>query len=273
MSDLESRLRNVSVVAEAGAKAKVDELTKQLEAQKAELASAQQAAASAAQDSAQVKSLTANVSDLESRLRNASSIADSTKQAEIARLTSEFEAKFSQMQRKHETETSELAQKTLANVARVEQQAKTYAAELKSAKEQIAKSAIVATNLENSQRELTKVREKLGATEKKLADFLELYGEERKVLEDSRKIADQLDKIKRRYATSMEFDENSVGELTNKIESVLSSDEDPEKMKAMMEGKSKGDTVVDMTNIPVWAYYALGVATAILPRLIAGGGM
>jgi hypothetical protein len=40
-----------------------------------------------------------------------------------------------------------------------------------------------------------------------------------------------------------------------------------------MDGRAKGDTVVDVNDIPVWAYYALGVATAILPRIIAGGGL
>ena len=216
---------------------------------------------------------------------------------ELARLTSEFEAKYADMQQKHKSELDDLARQALADVTNAENKAKKAESELVTANQTLASASgamdraekaeadlaslrtqFEATStykerMEKSESQLVIVREKLGVTEKKLADFLALYGEERKVLEESRKIADDLDKIKRRYATSMEIDETSIDDLSNKVQAKLAEEDDGEKMQAMLDGRAKGDTVVDVNNIPVWAYYALGVATAILPRIIAGGGL
>ena len=71
----------------------------------------------------------------------------------------------------------------------------------------------------------------------------------------------------------MDIDESTIDEISSKVTLSLEKADDGEKMQAMMDGRAKGDTVVDVSDIPVWAYYALGVATAILPRIIAGGGL
>lgn len=95
-------------------------------------------------------------------------------------------------------------------------------------------------------------------SEKKLADFLELYGRERKVLEGSRQVASELDAIKKAYAMALNIDVSNL---------------DPENKEQQKELEAVGAAVAggQAKSIPIWAYYALGIATALLPRIFGGG--
>ena len=224
-----------------------------------------------ASKAAEMQKLKDELAQLQADLTKALANAQNQRASEIARLTADFESKYASMQQKHESEIDELSRQALVDVSSAEKRADVAEAEIQRLRSETKDVATYKSQIETNEKQLIIVREKLGATEKKLADFLALYGEERKVLEESRKIADDLDRIKRRYATSMEIDESTIDEISSKVEKQLAAADDGEKMQAMMDGRAKGDTVVDVRDIPVWAYYALGVATAILPRIIAGG--
>ena len=224
-----------------------------------------------ASKAAEMQKLKDELAQLQADLTKALANAQNQRASEIARLTADFESKYASMQQKHESEIDELSRQALVDVSSAEKRADVAEAEIQRLRTETKDVATYKSQIETNEKQLIIVREKLGATEKKLADFLALYGEERKVLEESRKIADDLDRIKRRYATSMEIDESTIDEISSKVEKRLAAADDGEKMQAMMDGRAKGDTVVDVRDIPVWAYYALGVATAILPRIIAGG--
>ena len=223
--------------------------------------------------SAEMEQLKSELSSLQTELSQALANAKSQKEDDVARLSAEFESRYTAMQQKHQREIDELARQALADVSGAETRADAAESELIRLRSETKDVSVYKSEVEKSEKQLIVVREQLGATEKKLADFLALYGEERKVLEESRKIADELDRIKRRYATSMDIDESTIDEISSKVTLSLEKADDGEKMQAMMDGRAKGDTVVDVSDIPVWAYYALGVATAILPRIIAGGGL
>ena len=197
--------------------------------------------------------------------------AKKARQTAISSVTVDFEAKLVDMQKRHQIEIDELTRQALADVSGAEKRAEILQVQLTTLKAESSEIQSIKSQLSASEKNLKITSIKLGETEKKLADFLSLYGEERKVLEESRKVAEDLDRIKRRYATTMEIDEDTIDQISNKVETQLALADDAEKLQAMMDGKSKGDTVRDVNNIPVWAYYALGVATAILPRIISGG--
>merc|ERR1712159_933315 len=166
--------------------------------------------------------LKSELSSLQTELSQALANAKSQKQDDIARLSAEFESRYTAMQQKHQREIDELARQALADES-----------ELIRLRSETKDVSVYKSQVEKSEKQLIVVREQLGATEKKLADFLALYGEERKVLEESRKLADELDRIKRRYATSMDIDESTIDEISSKVTLSLEKADDGEKMQAM----------------------------------------
>jgi chromosome segregation ATPase len=273
LADLKKEVATLKTARDA-AQARVAELEKQLNAVANEKAQIESKLIDVgATKTAEMEQLKSELSSLQTELSQALANAKNQKEGEIARLSAEFESRYTAMQQKHQREIDELARQALADVSGAETRADAAESELVRLRAETKDVSVYKSQIETSEKQLIVVREKLGATEKKLADFLALYGEERKVLEESRKIADELDRIKRRYATSMDIDESTIDEISSKVTESLEKADDGEKMQAMMDGRAKGDTVVDVNDIPVWAYYALGVATAILPRIIAGGGL
>ena len=83
----------------------------------------------------------------------------------------------------------------------------------------------------------------------------------RAVTDDAHWLANELECIKKAYALAEDVDLSTV---------------DPEDETQRKRLEAAGEVAAKGLNgieVPVWGYYALGLATALLPRIIAGGGM
>ena len=195
-------------------------------------------------------------------------------ETEMQAMRADFEQQLEQLLEKHRIELDEAAataKMMLQNAERaasssVEQAKKDSEKERQILVQQLEKQMsmlrveveTVTTSREETLRQLTVVQTEKENSDKKLADFLELYGRERKVLEESRQVATELDAIKKAYAMALNIDVSNL---------------DPENAEQRKELEAVGAAVAGGKpgQVPIWAYYALGVATALLPRILGGG--
>ena len=83
----------------------------------------------------------------------------------------------------------------------------------------------------------------------------------RAVTDDAHWLANELECVKKAYALAEHVDLSTV---------------DPEDETQRKRLEAAGEVAAKGLNgieVPVWGYYALGLATVLLPRIIAGGGM
>lgn len=204
----------------------------------------------------------------------ASAVSGSELEAQMNAMRADFESKFEALLQKHGLELDQAAAAAKAMLQNAERQASSTVAQARKDSElermalveklekQMTMLRVEVETVTESRTEtllqLNTVKTEKIQSEQKLSDLLELYGRERKVLEDTGVVARELDAIKKAYAMALNIDVSNL---------------DPEDKAQRAELEKVGQAVAGGQRgpIPIWAYYALGVATALLPRILGGG--
>lgn len=190
----------------------------------------------------------------------------------LARHAAEMRAKSTALDaemKKSADVRAEMAQMRATHEAQFEAALATHAKELDRTV-QCAKTALV----EVSERAATRVasaRDESDADRaalvKKIEERVESLTDERDafkaraVTDDAYWLANELESVKQAYAITVDVDLTTL---------------DPEDEAQRRQLEAAGEVAAKGLNgivVPVWGYYALGLATALLPRIIAGGGM
>lgn len=190
----------------------------------------------------------------------------------LARHAAEMRAKSTALDaemKKSADVRAEMAQMRATHEAQFEAALATHAKELDRTV-QYAKTALV----EVSERAATRVasaRDESDADRaalvKKIEERVESLTDERDafkaraVTDDAYWLANELESVKQAYAITVDVDLTTL---------------DPEDEAQRRQLEAAGEVAAKGLNgivVPVWGYYALGLATALLPRIIAGGGM
>ena len=164
--------------------------------------------------------------------------------AEMAQMRATHEAQFEAALATHAKELDRTVQYAKTALAEVSERAATRVTSARN--ESDADRAALVKNIEERVESLTDERDAFKA---------------RAVTDDAYWLANELESVKKAYALTVDVDLTTL---------------DPEDEAQRRQLEAAGEVAAKGLNgivVPVWGYYALGLATALLPRIIAGGGM
>ena len=164
--------------------------------------------------------------------------------AEMAQMRATHEAQFEAALATHAKELDRTVQYAKTALAEVSERAATRVASARD--ESDADRAALVKKIEERVESLTDERDAFKA---------------RAVTDDAYWLANELESVKQAYAITVDVDLTTL---------------DPEDEAQRRQLEAAGEVAAKGLNgivVPVWGYYALGLATALLPRIIAGGGM
>ena len=164
--------------------------------------------------------------------------------AEMAQMRATHEAQFEAALATHAKELDRTVQYAKTALAEVSERAATRVASARD--ESDADRAALVKKIEERVESLTDERDAFKA---------------RAVTDDAYWLANELESVKKAYALTVDVDLTTL---------------DPEDEAQRRQLEAAGEVAAKGLNgivVPVWGYYALGLATALLPRIIAGGGM
>ena len=164
--------------------------------------------------------------------------------AEMAQMRATHEAQFEAALATHAKELDRTVQYAKTALAEVSERAATRVASARD--ESDGDRAALVKKIEERVESLTDERDAFKA---------------RAVTDDAYWLANELESVKQAYALTVDVDLTTL---------------DPEDEAQRRQLEAAGEVAAKGLNgivVPVWGYYALGLATALLPRIIAGGGM